>query len=142
MKIESNCVSWFSKKKIETGKEYIENSLVGNDKIIFWFKETKIEDKEAFKIKNKSYTNTNWEIIPPWHEFFHEILKYRWIKWRRGENFLLWSEMKIESNYIGDFRKKIETGKECVEKRKIPWLEMIKLFLYCFKKKKKEVFKK
>lgn len=108
MKIESNCVSWFSKKKIETGKEYIENSLVGNDKIIFWFKETKIEDKEAFKIKNKSYTNTNWEIIPPWHEFFHEILKYRWIKWRRGENFLLWSEMKIESNYIGDFRKKIE----------------------------------
>lgn len=107
MKIESNCVSWFSKKKIETEKD-IENSLVGNDKIIFWFKETKIEDKEAFKIKNKSYTNTNWEIIPPWHEFFHEILKYRWIKWRRGENFLLWSEMKIESNYIGDFRKKIE----------------------------------
>ena len=111
MKIESNCVLWFSKKKIETEKEYIENSLVGNDKIIFWFKETKIEDKEAFKIKNKSYTNTNWEIILPWHEFFHEILKYGWIKWRRGENFLLWSEMKIESNYIGDFRKKLKLEK-------------------------------
>lgn len=48
--------------------------------------------------------------------------------------------MKIESNYIGDFRKKLKL-ETCVEKRKIPWLEMIKLFLYYFKKKKKKHLK-